>query len=86
MTVRILIVDDHAVVRPGLRLLLQAEEDLEPVKCLVFAETRHRAHIMQELRLSSRAELVRHAYRRGCSTRTSTASTTRDEDWPSCLM
>jgi DNA-binding NarL/FixJ family response regulator len=26
-----LIVDDHAVVRSGLRLLLQAEEDLEPV-------------------------------------------------------
>jgi len=50
----------------------------------------HRAHIMQELRLSSRAELVRHAYRRGCSTRTrtqaGTASTTRDEHWPSCLM
>jgi two-component system response regulator NreC len=31
MSVRILIVDDHAVVRSGLRLLLQAEEDLEPV-------------------------------------------------------
>ena len=31
MTVRILIVDDHAVVRSGLRLLLAAEDDLEPV-------------------------------------------------------
>jgi two-component system, NarL family, response regulator NreC len=31
MSVRILIVDDHAVVRSGLRLLLQAQEDLEPV-------------------------------------------------------
>jgi two-component system, NarL family, response regulator NreC len=31
VSVRILIVDDHAVVRSGLRLLLQAEEDLEPV-------------------------------------------------------
>jgi two-component system, NarL family, response regulator NreC len=31
MSVRILIVDDHAVVRSGLRLLLQAEEGLEPV-------------------------------------------------------
>jgi two-component system response regulator NreC len=31
VTVRILIVDDHAVVRAGLRLLLEAEEDLEPV-------------------------------------------------------
>jgi two-component system, NarL family, response regulator NreC len=31
VTVRILIVDDHAVVRSGLRLLLDAEEDLEPV-------------------------------------------------------
>jgi two-component system, NarL family, response regulator NreC len=31
MSIRILIVDDHAVVRAGLRLLLKAEEDLEPV-------------------------------------------------------
>jgi two-component system response regulator NreC len=31
MSVRILIVDDHAVVRSGLRLLLDAQEDLEPV-------------------------------------------------------
>jgi DNA-binding NarL/FixJ family response regulator len=31
VTVRILIVDDHAVVRSGLRLLLAAEEDFEPV-------------------------------------------------------
>jgi two-component system response regulator NreC len=31
VSVRILIVDDHAVVRAGLRLLLEAEDDLEPV-------------------------------------------------------
>jgi len=31
MSVRILIVDDHAVVRAGLKLLLDAEPDLEPV-------------------------------------------------------
>jgi len=31
VSVRVLIVDDHAVVRSGLRLLLQAEDDLEPV-------------------------------------------------------
>ncbi len=31
MTVRVLIVDDHAVVRAGLRLLIDAEEDLEAV-------------------------------------------------------
>jgi two-component system, NarL family, response regulator NreC len=31
MSVRILIVDDHAVVRAGLRLLLEAEAELEPV-------------------------------------------------------
>ena len=31
MTVRVLIVDDHAVVRSGLRLLLDAEEDIEPI-------------------------------------------------------
>jgi DNA-binding NarL/FixJ family response regulator len=31
VTVRVLIVDDHAVVRSGLRLLLEAEEGLEPV-------------------------------------------------------
>ncbi len=31
MSVRVLIVDDHAVVRSGLRLLLAAADDLEPV-------------------------------------------------------
>jgi two-component system, NarL family, response regulator NreC len=31
MSVRVLIVDDHAVVRSGLRLVLEAEEDVEPV-------------------------------------------------------
>ena len=31
MTVRILVVDDHAVVRSGLRLLIDAEPDLETV-------------------------------------------------------
>jgi two-component system response regulator NreC len=31
VTIRILIVDDHAVVRAGLRLLLDAEEDIETV-------------------------------------------------------
>jgi two-component system, NarL family, response regulator NreC len=31
LSVRVLVVDDHAVVRAGLRLLLEAEEDIEPV-------------------------------------------------------
>jgi two-component system, NarL family, response regulator NreC len=31
VSVRVLIVDDHAVVRSGLRLLIAAEDDLEPV-------------------------------------------------------
>jgi len=31
VSVRVLIVDDHAVVRAGLKLLLDAEDDLEPV-------------------------------------------------------
>jgi DNA-binding NarL/FixJ family response regulator len=31
VSIRILVVDDHAVVRSGLRLLLEAEDDLEPV-------------------------------------------------------
>ncbi|HKD95874.1 MAG TPA: response regulator transcription factor, partial [Gaiellaceae bacterium] len=31
MSTRVLIVDDHAVVRSGLRLLLEAEEGIEPV-------------------------------------------------------
>ena len=31
MSIRVLIVDDHAVVRTGLRLLLDAEDDIEPV-------------------------------------------------------
>jgi len=29
--IRVLVVDDHAVVRAGLRLLLDAEEDIETV-------------------------------------------------------
>jgi two-component system, NarL family, response regulator NreC len=31
VSIRVLIVDDHAVVRSGLRLLLEQEDDLEPV-------------------------------------------------------
>jgi two-component system, NarL family, response regulator NreC len=31
VSVRVLIVDDHAVVRSGLRLVLEAEDDVEPV-------------------------------------------------------
>jgi len=31
LSIRVLIVDDHAVVRSGLKLVLEAEEDLEPV-------------------------------------------------------
>jgi two-component system response regulator NreC len=31
VSIRVLIVDDHAVVRKGLRLVLEAEDDLEPV-------------------------------------------------------
>ena len=31
MSIRVLIVDDHAVVRSGLRLLLAAQDDLDPV-------------------------------------------------------
>jgi two-component system response regulator NreC len=31
MSIRVLVVDDHAVVRSGLRLLLDAEDDIEPV-------------------------------------------------------
>ena len=31
MSLRILIVDDHAVVRSGLRLLLAAEDDIDPI-------------------------------------------------------
>jgi two-component system response regulator NreC len=31
VSVRVLVVDDHAVVRAGLRLLLDAEDDIEPV-------------------------------------------------------
>ena len=30
-TIRVLIVDDHAVVRSGIRLLLEREQDIEPV-------------------------------------------------------
>ena len=30
-TIRVLIVDDHAVVRSGIRLLLEREQDIEPI-------------------------------------------------------
>jgi two-component system, NarL family, response regulator NreC len=41
--VRILLVDDHAVLRSGLRLLLEREEDLEPVGEAASAEEALRA-------------------------------------------
>jgi DNA-binding NarL/FixJ family response regulator len=54
-----------------LRLLALGHTNQEIAKQLYIsvrtAET-HRAHIMQKLRLSSRAELVRYALDRGCST------------------
>ena len=31
MSIRVLVIDDHAVVRSGIRLLLEAEEDIEVV-------------------------------------------------------
>ena len=31
MTIRVLVVDDHAVVRAGLRMLIDAEDDMETV-------------------------------------------------------
>ncbi|MFQ3648496.1 MAG: response regulator transcription factor, partial [Anaerolinea sp.] len=31
MTIKVLIVDDHTVVRQGLRLLMEAQEDIEVV-------------------------------------------------------
>ena len=31
MTIRVLIVDDHAIVRSGLRLVLESEADIEVV-------------------------------------------------------
>ena len=31
MTIKVLVVDDHAVVRSGIRLLLEAEDDIEVV-------------------------------------------------------
>ena len=52
MTVRILIVDDHAVVRTGLRLLLDAEDDLETVaeagtaRDAVFEARKHKPDVI----------------------------------------
>ena len=75
--IRAVVVDDHAVVRSGIKLLLEREvlrllalghTNQEIAKQLYIsvrtAET-HRAHIMQKLRLSSRAELVRYALDQG---------------------
>jgi len=60
--IRVVIADDHAVVRSGLRMLLEAQEDLH-----VIAEAGdvHRSHIQHKTRLSSRAELVRYAIDHG---------------------
>jgi DNA-binding NarL/FixJ family response regulator len=52
VSVRILIVDDHAVVRTGLRLLLDAEDDLETVaeagtaRDAVFEARKHRPDVV----------------------------------------
>ena len=52
MSVRILIVDDHAVVRTGLRLLLDAEEDFETVaeagtaRDAVFEARKHKPDVI----------------------------------------
>ena len=52
MSIRVLIVDDHAVVRAGLRLLLDAEEDIEVVgdagdaREAVFETRRHRPDLI----------------------------------------
>jgi DNA-binding NarL/FixJ family response regulator len=52
MSIRILLVDDHAVVRTGLRLLLDGEEDLEAVaeagtaRDAVFEARKHKPDII----------------------------------------
>lgn len=52
MTIRVLIVDDHAVVRAGLRRVLEAEPDLETVgeaenaERAVFAAIEHRPDVV----------------------------------------
>ena len=43
MTIKVLVVDDHAVVRSGIRLLLEAEEDIEVVAEAGTAEEAVRA-------------------------------------------
>lgn len=52
MSIRILLVDDHAVVRTGLRLLLEGADDLEPVaeagtaRDAVFETRKHKPDII----------------------------------------
>ena len=52
MSVRVLIVDDHAVVRTGLRLLLDTEDDLETVaeagtaRDAVFEARKHKPDVV----------------------------------------
>ena len=75
---RILLADDHAVVRRGLRLVLEGVPDLEVIaegystrqiaEALVISEKtvdRHRANILEKLGMHDRVELTRYAIRRG---------------------
>ena len=64
--IRILLVDDHAVVRKGMRALLDREPGLE-----VVGEATVRSHVssmLRKLQLASRTQAALYALREGLAT------------------
>ena len=81
MSIKVLLADDHAIVRQGLRLLLGKQPDIEVVaegkstkqiasELYVSPKTveANRRQVMEKLNIHSVAELTKYAVREGLTT------------------